>query len=82
MNFTDMKQTEENIKKQLQFEKLISRISSKFINLPHDQVDSEIEDGLKLVAEAFGIDRSLLHQFSKDRQHFRSRKHKRVAFLS
>ncbi len=71
MNFTDMKQTEENIKKQLQFEKLISRISSKFINLPHDQVDNEIEDGLKLVAEAFGIDRSLLHQFSEDRQHFR-----------
>ncbi len=71
MNFTDMKQTEENIKKQLQFEKLISRISSKFINLPHDQVDSEIEDGLKLVAEAFGIDRSLLHQFSENRQHFR-----------
>jgi len=68
MNFTDMKRTEENIKKQLQFEKLISRISSKFINLPYDQVNSKIEDGLKLIAEYLDIDRIVLHEFLKDKQ--------------
>jgi transcriptional regulator with GAF, ATPase, and Fis domain len=56
---------------QLQFEKLISRVSSEFINLPHDLIDNKIETGLKLVAEAFDFDRCLFHEFSENRQQLR-----------
>jgi transcriptional regulator with GAF, ATPase, and Fis domain len=53
---------------QLKFEELISRISSEFINLPHDQIDNKIDTGLKLVAETLDFDRSLFHEFSEDKQ--------------
>ena len=62
---------EENTKKKLQFEKLISRLSADFINLPFDQVDKKIKDGLKLMVESLGIDRSLLHEVSKNKQTLR-----------
>jgi transcriptional regulator with GAF, ATPase, and Fis domain len=53
---------------QLKFEELISRISSEFINLPHDQIDNKIDTCLKLVAETLDFDRSLFHEFSEDKQ--------------
>jgi hypothetical protein len=62
---------EEDIEKQLLFEKLISRLSAEFINLPFDQVDKKIDDGLKLIVASLGIDRSLLHEFSEDKQTLR-----------
>ena len=31
----------------LRFERLISKLSAKFINLPFDQIDNEIKHGLK-----------------------------------
>jgi transcriptional regulator with GAF, ATPase, and Fis domain len=68
---TILKQAEIDIEKQLQFEKLISRLSAEFINLPFDQVDKKIDDGLKLIVASLGIDRSLLHEFSEDRQTLR-----------
>lgn len=71
LNITELKQAKENYKEQLQFEKLISRISAKFINLPFEQIDGKIDDGLKLVAESLDIDRSLLHEFSENRQDLR-----------
>ena len=64
----DLRQPESDIKKQLKFEKLLSELSAEFINLPFDQVDKKIEDGLKLMVESLGIDRSLLHKFSEDKQ--------------
>jgi formate hydrogenlyase transcriptional activator len=64
----ELRHAQENLKKQLQFEKLISRLSSEFINLPHDQIDNKIESGQKLTAETLDFDRSLFHEFSKDRK--------------
>jgi len=55
----------------LQFERLISELSTDFINLPFDQVDKKIKDGLKLIVEFLGIDRSLLHEFSEKEQTLR-----------
>jgi len=69
--YKDLKQPESDTNKQLQFEKLISGLSAEFINLPFDQVDKKIDDGLKLMVESLGIDRSLLHEFSKDKQTLR-----------
>lgn len=65
--YKDLKQPERDISKQLQFEKLISKISSEFINLPASKIDKEIENSIQLVAEHFGIDRIALLQFSEDK---------------
>ena len=70
-DFKKLKQAEEDTQKKFQFEKLISRLSADFINLPLDQVDKKINDGLKLMVESLGIDRSLLHVFSEDKQNLR-----------
>lgn len=67
----ELRHAQENLKKQLQYEELISRISTEFINLPHDQIDNKIETALKLVTETLAFDRSLFHEFSENRKFFR-----------
>jgi formate hydrogenlyase transcriptional activator len=44
----------------LEFETLISDLSSSFINLPPGEVDREIEDAQRRVCEALGVDLSAL----------------------
>jgi formate hydrogenlyase transcriptional activator len=48
----------------LEFQTLISDLSSRFINLPPGQVDHEIEDALRRVCEFLGIDYAVLWQWS------------------
>jgi PAS domain S-box-containing protein len=48
----------------LEFETLISDLSSRFINLPPGEVDSQIEDALRRVCEFLGVDYALLWQWS------------------
>ena len=48
----------------LEFETLISDLSSRFINLPPDEVDREIEDTQRRVCEVLGIDLSALWEGS------------------
>lgn len=46
----------------LRFEQMISDLSARFINLPPEQLDSEIENALSMVLEFFQVDRcGLLH---------------------
>jgi PAS domain S-box-containing protein len=52
----------------LRFETLISRLSTTFIHLPAEEVDSEIERGLQQIVEFLDIDRSSLAQFSAERK--------------
>ena len=65
-NNKKIKRPEEDINKQLQFEKLISKLSTDFINLPFDQIDQKIDDGLDLIAKQLGIERIALLQFSQN----------------
>jgi hypothetical protein len=51
----NLKQLQKDIKTQLQFERLISELSTDFINLPFDQVDKKIKDGLKLMVEFLAL---------------------------
>jgi signal transduction histidine kinase len=46
----------------LQFEQLLSGLSARFVIIPPDQVDSEIEDGLRKILEFFQVDRCALIQ--------------------
>ncbi len=60
----------EDFHKRLYFESLLTELSSKFINVPANQVDSQILWGLQRIVEVLGIDRSGLGQVSSDAKQF------------
>ena len=47
---------------QLQLQTLLSEISARFVNLPADRIDSEIEDAQRRICELLDLDRSTLWQ--------------------
>ena len=57
IDITELKQAEEALRERLQFEHLLSSLSARFVNMPPDQVDAEIEDGLRRILEFFQVDR-------------------------
>jgi signal transduction histidine kinase len=50
----------------LEFERLLSELSARFIDLPVTEIDAVIEDGLRRVVETLDIDRSTLTRLSPD----------------
>ncbi len=54
------------IQVRLRFETLLAELSAKFVNVPANKVDSQIESGLRLIVELLGIDRSGLGEVSAD----------------
>jgi formate hydrogenlyase transcriptional activator len=54
---TDRKHASEAVRERLRFEQLLSDLSAKFVNIPPDRVDSEIEHGLRRILEFFQVDR-------------------------
>ena len=54
----------EDLQQRLEFETLISELSSRFINLRAGEVDRAIEDALRRVCEPLGIDLAVLWQWS------------------
>jgi formate hydrogenlyase transcriptional activator len=55
----------ENLEQRLEFETLISDLSSRFINLPPGEVDREIDVALRRMCEALDIDLAILWQWSQ-----------------
>ena len=51
----------------LQFETLLADMSTRFVNLPADRIDQEIERVLERIARVLHIDRCSVAQFSADR---------------
>ena len=49
----------------MEFERLLAEISTFFINLPSDRIDSEIKDAQRRVCERLHLDRSTLFQVSR-----------------
>jgi PAS domain S-box-containing protein len=66
-DITERKKMEEALGERLRFEQLVSNISSRFVNMPPDQVDSEIEDGLRQILEFFQVDRCALLRLLLDK---------------
>jgi len=56
-----------SLKELLDFETLSTGLSSRFINLPDNEVDKEIENGLKKIVEFLGVGEGSLTEFSEDR---------------
>ena len=59
-----------SLEKQLQFERLLLDLSSHFINLPAEQIDSQIKRGLMRICEFLRFDRCTLFEYSEKLQHF------------
>jgi len=60
IDITERQQVEETLRERLQFEHLLSGLSARFVNMPADQVDAEIENGLRRILEFFQVDRCAL----------------------
>ncbi len=51
-------QAKETLKERLEFESLLSDLSARFVNLPPEAVDREIERSLKAILDSFQVDRA------------------------
>jgi PAS domain S-box-containing protein len=63
---TEQKLTDKALRKRLRFESLISDLSARFVNLPPDQIDNEIEGAQRHICEFLDLDRSALFQLSEE----------------
>jgi PAS domain S-box-containing protein len=59
-----LRSADEHIDPRLKFETLLADLSSRFINLPPDALDSEIEGAMGRVCESLGIESAVLWQWS------------------
>ena len=60
------KLNQEKLEKHLLLETLVADLSTVFTKAPASNVDTEIEDALRYVAECFGVDQNFLLEFSAD----------------
>jgi PAS domain S-box-containing protein len=61
----EVSRSAKNLEQRLEFETLVSDLSSRFINLRPGEVDREIEDALRRICEALDIDLAILWQWSQ-----------------
>lgn len=64
-----------DLRRQLSFETLLSDISSKFINLPIEDINPNIEDAQRQVCECLGFDLSALWQWSAEKPNYMTLTH-------
>jgi formate hydrogenlyase transcriptional activator len=67
VNALERKQSRLEIEEYLRFERLISDLSAGFVNLPHHEVESEINSALRFITEFFNVGRCTIGLFSEDR---------------
>ncbi len=69
VDISSQKQAEERLQYKIQFEDLITAISTQFINLPSEHIDEGIQRALQSIGEFAGVDRSYVFLFSPDHTH-------------
>ena len=62
VNALERREDRLKLEEQLKFETLLSEISARFINLPADRIDGDIEDAQRRICELLDLDRSTLWQ--------------------
>jgi two-component system, LuxR family, sensor kinase FixL len=65
-NLARLRRTRSELSDRLRFERLIATLSARFVNIPPEKVDPEIERGLDEVVEAMKLDRWALLELSTD----------------
>ena len=63
---TERKLAEQVLEERLKFETLLAELSARFINLPVDQIDSEIKEAQRRICEFLDLDRSTLWQVCRE----------------
>ena len=53
---SELQQTAAELVKELDFQKVLADLSARFVNVPSDRVDREIEDAQRRVSECLGLD--------------------------
>jgi len=66
IDITKQKEAEEALRYQAKFEKIITSISTNFINLRADQIDDGINEALQIIGKFAKVDRSYVFLFSDD----------------
>ncbi|NET44220.1 PAS domain-containing protein [Okeania sp. SIO2B3] len=66
-DISDRKAAEVTLKQQLELEKLVANISTSFINLNPNEINSSIQIALKQLCELIGADRSYMFLVSSDK---------------
>jgi len=69
-DITESKHTEHELAERLRFEELFAELSGLFVNAPAGNIDSLIEQGLKVIVEFLQVDRGTLFQHSADEGRF------------
>jgi formate hydrogenlyase transcriptional activator len=54
------------LEEQLEFERFVAELSGQFINLPADQINDAIGNGLRRICEQVGLDRSTFYKIGGD----------------
>ena len=67
-DITKRKQAEKELQYRLRFQNLITRVSSRFINLHPAQIDDEIDHTLQQIGQFANADSSYVFQFSEDQK--------------
>jgi len=65
-DITERKLTEEKLQSRVSFENLITTISTQFIKLASDEVDTAVQEALGQIGTFAGVDRSYVFQLSPD----------------
>jgi PAS domain S-box-containing protein len=60
------RKVQRSLVERLEFESLVSDLSTIFINLPQEQIDANVETSLGRIGEFLGMDTITLHEFSGD----------------
>jgi len=71
-DITQRKRAERATEERLRFERMLSTISGRFVNLAVDEIDKAIEDGLGLVGEFFGVDRVTIGELAGEKNEARA----------
>jgi len=69
-DITARKKMEKELEHRLGFQRLIFNLSTRFINMPMEDIEEGIEEALKEISEFIGVDRSYLFTLSEDRKKF------------
>lgn len=59
-DMSDFKDTESRLQYHFSFERLVSNISTSFVNAPAQEIDNVIENALKLSCQFFGVERGYI----------------------
>ncbi len=70
-DITDRKLAEAGLEAQQRYDRLLSHLSTRFFSLAAGAIETEIEQGLKQVAEFLGIERASLFEIASDQLSFR-----------